>query len=198
MQRTLLLCWQTLSLTPLPPRPWPTCVSTLSPHLSLGDPVPHVTPKKTLWAELGPSCLPGSNHCEKRPPRPTLAESNTSEGHWRQARPGHTPGPLAASRNHRQLLSPACFGDLDKCLSYSTKKKKKNLMENMPQMFNYIWCKKSCPYMSTSYSDFSLFFLPKLSNALLLGTSQLPSRNRQCHGQSRKNISPALVSCSPL
>ena len=31
-----------------------------------------------------------------------------------QARPGCTPGPLAASRDHRQLPSPACFGDLDK------------------------------------------------------------------------------------
>lgn len=109
---------QSFSLPQLSPLPlahlcectWPSPF----PGGGVGVPGPQVIPKKNGLGRMGAlSAL--LVLWEEYPP--TLAEfTNTSL--WRatgsQARPGPTPGPLAASRNHRQLPSPACFGDLDK------------------------------------------------------------------------------------
>lgn len=115
---------------------------------------PSPVPLAHVYESTWPSCFPG---CPKWPQEEPLGRTGALSAFlhlpnpgWihhhfslratgSQARPGHMPGPLAASRNHRQLPSPACLGTWINSYSYSkTKKKKKNLMENMPQMFNYI------------------------------------------------------------
>lgn len=103
-------------------------------------------PQRPLWEELGPS-LPSWRQSLWEENPPTLAESkHFLRATGSQTRPGHMPGPLAASSNHRQLPSPACFGDLDKCLSYSkTKKKKKVEWKICPKCLTIFGARRAAP-----------------------------------------------------
>lgn len=79
-------------------------VCTLSPHLSLGDPLGKSEVFSAFLAVATPRTAPL--------PRGECSPTLLSDGRWQASGPGHVPGPLTSNLSHGQLLIPSLLWGL--------------------------------------------------------------------------------------